>query len=71
MCKGVEIVGQQKETKWETIAQLPPSVNFPCLRDGVQFPASGSAAAIQLLNFMFSTAADGALARVGGALQKF
>ena len=32
---------------------------------------SQSAAAIQLLNFMFSTAADGALARVGGALQKF
>ncbi len=33
--------------------------------------SSQSAAAIQLLNFMFSAAADGALARVGGALQKF
>ena len=33
--------------------------------------SSRSAAAIQLLNFMFSAAADGALARVGGALQKF
>ena len=81
MCKGVEIGAEQKESKWETIGQLPPSVNFQSISpfchqiqslverrmwNKVQFGVVLNSPVAAVSNFMFCCSWR-ALAKVGEA----